>query len=339
MNVNVRVGKPNTAGERSMIKRCTLKDVAQATGLTVNSVSRALHDKDDISKETKKRVAEVAKQLGYVPNHAAAALKRGRGNTVAIVFDNLFNPYYNIMTHYLGQALARAGYDFLTIVEPHEMLGAGLYDKLLSRNVDGVISFLEPGEEFAQKRAAGALPMAVIGRHCDAEGIDYIYTDDVKGGYLASEYLYNKGSRRLAFITDSLNISCARERHEGFLTFVREKKLVGYEMYADGSTYSEAVTKLLDAHPDCDGLFCYNDYIALEALYHLRKRGMERVDVIGYDDIRREFRMPGRYASVAADKAALAGEAVKLVVSRIEGEYEGASRSGMLGVALVEGEE
>ena len=84
-----------------MVKRCTLKDIANATGLTVNSVSHALRDMGDISAETKLRVAEAAKRLGYVPNLAASQIRSGKSLTVAIVFDNLFNPYYNIMTHYL----------------------------------------------------------------------------------------------------------------------------------------------------------------------------------------------------------------------------------------------
>ena len=322
-----------------MIKRCTLRDVAQATGLTVNSVSRALHDKDDISKETKKRVAEVAKKLGYVPNHAAAALKRGRSNTVAIVFDNLFNPYYNIMTHYLGRHLDRFGYDFLTIVEPHEKLGAGMYDKLLSRNVDGVISFLEPSEEFAQKRAAGTLPMTVVGRRCGIDGIDYIYSDDIKGGYLAAEYLYGRGSRDLQFLADSLDISCAKDRLEGFLAFVAEKKLAHGETLSDGRSYSDAVTQMLAERTACDGIFCFNDYIAMEVQHVLRERGLNRIAVIGYDDIQQEFKLPGDYASVAVDKDRLAEGAVELVISRIEGAYDGASRYDALDVYLVEGAE
>ena len=318
-----------------MIKRCTLRDVAQATGLTVNSVSRALHDKDDISKETKKRVAEVAKELGYVPNHAAAALKKGRSNTVAIVFDNLFNPYYNIMTHYLRRHLDRFGYDFLTIVEPHEKLGAAMYDKLLSRNVDGVISFLEPSEEFAQKRAAGTLPMTVIGRGCDIDGSDYIYSDDVKGGYLAAEYLYGRGSRDLQFLADSLEISCAKDRLEGFLAFVTEKGLSHGETLSDGQSYSITVTQMLAERPSCDGIFCFNDYIAMEVQHVLRKRGLNGIAVIGYDNIQQEFKLPGDYASVAVDKNRLAEGAVELVISRIEGAYGGASRYDARDVYLV----
>ena len=80
------------------MKRVTLKDIARETGLTVNSVSHALNDKSDISPATKERVAEAAKRLGYVPNLASSALKKGKSRTLAIVFDNLFNPYYNIMT-------------------------------------------------------------------------------------------------------------------------------------------------------------------------------------------------------------------------------------------------
>ena len=70
-----------------MVKRCTLKDVAIATGLTVNSVSRALHNKSDISEVTKRRVNEAAKRLGYVPDFASVLrfLQHGNSDVAGIV--------------------------------------------------------------------------------------------------------------------------------------------------------------------------------------------------------------------------------------------------------------
>lgn len=318
-----------------MIKRCTLKDIAKATGLTVNSVSRALHDKNDISAETKQRVAEVAKQLGYVPNYAASSLKNGRGNTVAVVFDNLFNPYYNIMMHYIMHELAAVGYDSLTVIEPGERLSAEMYDKLLSRNVDGVISFLEPDENFAEKSAKGRLPLAVIGRHCDIKGIDFIFSDDKRGGYLAAEYLINKGCKNLRFIADSLNISCARDRREGFIKCVTERGLPYGETIMEGQTYSEAIENILQTNPESDGFVCFNDYIALEAQYVLRKRGRRGISVIGYDNIQCEFKIAEEYATISVDKRNLARAAVEMLLDRIEGRYDGESRVKVLDVELI----
>lgn len=322
-----------------MAKRCTLKDVAIATGLTVNSVSRALHNKSDISELTKKRVTETAKRLGYVPNFAASSLKRGKSYTVAILFDNLFNPYYNIMTHYLTKYLANSGYDFLTVIENGEKITESTYEKLLSRNVDGLLSFLEPTEEFGKRAAQAKFPVVVLGRHCAQPQTDYVYTDDVRGGYQAAAYLIGKGCKNLCFLADNLDISCAKEREEGFKKCVTEKGVTGDIVQVRGRTYREMVDEILENYPDCDGIACFNDYIAMSAQYLLQRRDRTDIFVIGYDNIRQEFKVPGDCATISADKDKLAEEAVNLLIQRVEGLYEGASRRRVMEVEVVEYDE
>ena len=322
-----------------MAKRCTLKDVAIATGLTVNSVSRALHNKSDISELTKKRVTEAAKRLGYVPNSAASSLKSGKSYTVAILFDNLFNPYYNIMTYYLSKYLERSGYDFLTVVENGEKITEATFEKLLSRNVDGLLSFLEPSAEFGERAVQGKFPVVVLGRHCAQPQMDYVYTDDVRGGYLAAEYLIGKGCKNLCFLVDDLDISCAKERSEGFEKCVAEKGVRGVTVLMRGHTYGETAQEIMEKYPDCDGVACFNDYIAMSAQYYLQRRGRTDICVIGYDNIRREFKVPGECATVSSDKDELAREAVDLLIQRVEGLYEGASRRRVLDVETVEYDE
>ncbi len=315
-----------------MVKRCTLKDIANATGLTVNSVSHALRDMGDISAETKLRVAEAAKRLGYVPNLAASQIRSGKSLTVAIVFDNLFNPYYNIMTHYLMISLSDKGYDFLTLVDASGNLSQTTLDKLISRNVDGVLSFLEPADGLK----LGKLPMTVIGRHCDFPQIDYVYTDDETGGYLAAQYLAEKGCKHLCYIADNLNVSCSVDRRNGVLRFAAERGAECGEVFMEGQPYSETIGKYLAEHPDCDGIVCFNDYIAMEAQYLLRNCGRADVRVVGYDDIIQEFKLPGAYATVGTDKQKLAKTAIRLLMERINGAYEKESRKQVLGVKLVE---
>ena len=314
-----------------MVKRCTLKDVAIATGLTVNSVSRALHNKSDISEVTKRRVNEAAKRLGYVPNFAASSLKKGKSYTVAILFDNLFNPYYNIMTHYITNHLTQYGYDFLTVIEENEKVCESTYEKLLLRNVDGLLSFLEPGEDFSKRVQQGRFPVTVIGRHSEQPQMDYVYTDDVRGGYIAADYLIDKGCKNLCFLADSLGISCAKERYDGFLNCVQERNAESSIALMEGHSCSEVIDGILRSGA-CDGIVCFNDYIAMETQYLLQSRSREDIRVIGYDNIRQELKLPGNCATVSTDKDALAKTAVNLLIQRVEGLYEGASRQRVMKV-------
>lgn len=318
------------------MKRVTLKDIARETGLTVNSVSHALNDKSDISPATKERVAEAAKRLGYVPNLAASALKKGKSRTLAIVFDNLFNPYYNIMTHYLANAVSACGYDFLTVVEKDgDRLNAATYRNLLARNVDGILSFLEPDKETAKILRGGALPVTMIGRYCELKNIDYIYADDVRGGYAAAEYLISKGAKRLHYLADRMSCSCARERFQGFLECVKEKGVRYSSSEMGNRPYYEVIEKVMEEIPDCDGFVCFNDYIAIEAQY-VASRLRPELKVVGYDDIKEEVKLPGLFASVAIDKEGIAIRAVELLLDRIEGGYSGKGRKVIMPVHIAE---
>ena len=84
----------------------TLADIAKATGLSVNTVSRALKNKDDISRETCERVQKVAREMGYVRNYIASSLRSGRTKTIAMIAGSMMNPFYAILGDLIRWALA-----------------------------------------------------------------------------------------------------------------------------------------------------------------------------------------------------------------------------------------
>ena len=90
--------------------KCTLADVAKACGVATYTVSRAINDKKDISKETKERILKVAKEMGYTTNVTAKNLRVGNSNTIAIVYDDFENPYYNSLIKKISYKLNEAGY-------------------------------------------------------------------------------------------------------------------------------------------------------------------------------------------------------------------------------------
>ena len=96
-----------------MQKRVRLVDVAKAVGCSVNSVSRALMDAPDISEKTKKIIRKTAEELGYIPNMAAASLKKGNSKIIGILYDDLLNPYYNTVIYYLEMILSKKNYSII----------------------------------------------------------------------------------------------------------------------------------------------------------------------------------------------------------------------------------
>ena len=95
--------------------RVTIKDVARIAMVTPQTVSRALRDAPDIAESTKTRVLEIASNLNYVKNSTASALRRGSTRLIGIIYDNLINLYFSVMTDFIQFCLKERGYSMLTI--------------------------------------------------------------------------------------------------------------------------------------------------------------------------------------------------------------------------------
>ena len=124
-----------------MNKRITIKDIAKISGCSANCVSRALMDASDISEKTKDKIRRIADEIGYVYNRNAASLRSGKSRTVGILFDNLLNPFYYIMTNYIWEYLHGEGYTIITFKNDFAVFDEEIVRQILSNNVDGLLSF------------------------------------------------------------------------------------------------------------------------------------------------------------------------------------------------------
>ena len=210
-------------------KRVTIKDIARETGFTAQAVSRALRNKEDISEKTKEIIRQAAEKLGYIKNNIATNLRSGHTNTVAIVYDNITNPYFSIMTRYLQFYLRKEGYVLLIFTADSYFLDISVFNNIVSCNVAGIISFLDVDENIAKLSIQHNLPIIALGRK-SVEGVSWITTSDEKGGMLAARYLLEQGCKNILHITYSLKMLCAKDRYSGFIQEIKKqiKKTVAY---------------------------------------------------------------------------------------------------------------
>lgn len=301
-----------------MSKRITIKDVATAAGISPQAVSRALRGADDISEQTKERVRSIAESLNYVKNSAACSLRSGGTKMIALVYDNPINLYFSYMTAYLYESLKARGYSILTMVEPVRRFSAGLYLSVLSRNVDGVLSFLEPDEETGRLIEVYGVPVVLVGRRSDVGNVDCVYTDDKKGGRAAARYLMERGAKKIVCFSENLDLTCARDRFEGFKAELTQAGLFDKDLcfFLDGGKASERWAEFLSSGRSFDGVFCFSDFLAYETICILSARGIN-VPVVGYDDVREKIPLPGPIPSVGSDKRGIAEASVELLLDRI----------------------
>ena len=91
-------------------RRCTLQDIADRTGYTVNTVSRALKNKSDISAATREYIRQAADEMGYIRNQMASSLRSGHTKTLGVVVGGMSNPYDGVMTDAIQNVAAEYGY-------------------------------------------------------------------------------------------------------------------------------------------------------------------------------------------------------------------------------------
>ncbi len=319
--------------------RVTMYDVAQAANVTPQTVSRAFRNTPDISDETRDKILKIAAELNYVMNNTASSLRGGNSRLIVVVYDNLKNVYFSIMVDYLQNCLREKGYSILMLSVHHALFDRSTYEFAVSHNAAGVVSFLEPEAETEECVAKFKIPVLIVGRRSPIKTMDYIRSDDSEGGRLAAERLAMRGVKKFAFLTIDMHVTCAYDRCKGFSEeVVRRGYAAPMVVDAYARPLEESLIKLFaNADTAPEGIFCFNDMIAFELLYHIERLGLPKVYIVGFDCVQQEVLIPGRLTSLSTDKFALASRAAEMIVSAIESKRCG-GEGETLGVYLVEGE-
>ena len=154
-------------------KKVTLKDIAARTGLSVNTVSRVLNKKPYYTKEVEERVSAACKELGYIVDMNASGLRSGSTRTVAILYDDLVNPFYSYTTDIISKRLEEHGYNSIMFSNNNRSPYADyeLMRAVYSRKPDGVLSFLEPTEDLVPFIQNSGVPFVIFGRDGSPYGI------------------------------------------------------------------------------------------------------------------------------------------------------------------------
>jgi LacI family transcriptional regulator len=309
------------------LQKVTLKDIARETGYSTNTVSRALKDKDDISESTKSHIKDVARRMGYIPNNVASSLRSGLTKTIAVILSDISNPYFSIMAKHIEIAARKYDYTIFVINsgEDYYLEEKAIYSAL-SKRVDGIILFpVQEDNKDIKFLKESQIPFVILGRYFEDIQTDYLITDDVKGGYLATKHLIECGRERILFLNGPSYVSCARQREKGYMQALKEK---GIEVDPDllkrvsittGSAYS-AVKEVLKSNLKFSGIFAFSDVIAWEVAYALEQSGInipEDVGLVGYDNIQSQLYFPYEITTVDTSKEIMAYKAVEVLMRRI----------------------
>lgn len=317
--------------------RVTLADIAQACGVSPATVSLALRGNPLVNSATRARIQAEVRRQGYVYNRSAANLRRQVSSSVALVVNDLSNPFFAEFASGVDERLATAGYITLlgSTSESVERQNAVLRS-LMEHCPAGVI--LSPAEH-SEGQALGPLfgghtPVVVFNREVPGGNWDFLVCDNRAGARAATEHLLGLGHTRIAFVGGHAGSSSCRERRAGYLDAMWD---AGLEPAA-GWLIECAPTRLEGARagaglpervPEASAAVCYNDIVALGLMSGLAGRGRrigEDFAVTGFDDIPEASVVSPALTTLAVGPRALGRWSADLVLRRVESSDQSAER-------------
>ena len=277
-----------------MKNRPTMRDVAKATGFSVNTVSRALNHKPDVNEETRKTIVEAATKMGYRPNKLARSLRSNKTHTIGVIVADIANPYFGALVKGVEKEARKRRYSviLLNTDEDYERECEAI-QVVLEERVDGIIISPTQKETGTVKNLLQlGIPFVLFGRRFSDLKTNYVVTDDVHGGFLATEHLISLGHRRIGMINGPIHISSAKERFQGYQEALERYGLkpdqplvtAGAVTMEDGY---EVAKSLLNKNPRPTAIFAFSDFVSFGVMKAIREAGLkvpEDISVVGYDD-------------------------------------------------------
>lgn len=279
-----------------------MKDIARDLGVSVVTVSKVLRNHSDISEETRERVLARIKEVDYRPNIAARSLVTGRTYLVGLVVPSLLHPFFAEIAKAISENLRERGY-YLIISSSEEdpELEEQEINHLLERRLDAlIVASCRSSLDLFQRIEREDTPYILIDRSFEALAANFVGVDDETVGVLATQHLIDIGCQRIAHIRGP-ETSPGKQRLQGYKRTLEHNGMRAMPEYiiaqpkGDVDTRqrgAEAMRQLLQLDPRPDGVFCFNDPLAIGAMNCILDQGLripEDVALIGcgnlnYDD-------------------------------------------------------
>ncbi|MGX9966178.1 LacI family DNA-binding transcriptional regulator [Roseomonas sp. F4] len=273
-------------------RHATATDVARLAGVSQSAVSRAFTPGASIAEETRERVAEAARQLGYRPNAIARSLTTRRSRIIGVAASYLQNHFYPDVLEALSRGLQARGYQMLLFMPDAGRHADPQLQEVLAWRVDALIlASTTLSSELADQCQAAGIPVLLFNRTSRAASVSSVTGENLRGGRLIAEFLVAGGHRRLGFLAGIENSSTSRDRESGFCGWLQENghppplREVGLYQFEEAS----AAARRLLARPDRpDAIFCGNDHMATAvaevARHEFGLRIPRDLSLVGFDD-------------------------------------------------------
>lgn len=312
------------------MKRVTIKDLAKELSISVSTVSRALSGDSNIKKETRERVVQAARAMGYLRNTVAANLKSGRTQTIGLLVPEMVTPYSSSVIKGIQQVLKK---DHIKLIVAEsgesweeERENIAMLERFM---VDGIIvnicNYNENRSEYVRLQQQG-MPLVFFDRLPHKMGVSKVVIDDYIKSFFLVEYLIAHGHKRIVYLQGPDHVYNSVERARGYHDALAKHHLSPCPelVIQHGLTFDDghaAVRELMDKGVDFDAILAFTDTLAIGALNELRAQGIsvpEDVAVAGFSGTVLSTIVTPALTTVEAPLEEMGVNTAKLILERIE---------------------
>ncbi|MCP4414144.1 MAG: LacI family transcriptional regulator [Gammaproteobacteria bacterium] len=328
-----------------MKKSITIDEIATIAKVSKSTVSKALNNRADIGKETKKRILEIARQHEFIPHPFGKGLKSKITENIGVIFCREVlpisaNPFYSRVLEGVEAETA--------INNRNLMLQFGTEGRIKDvpkmireRQIDGVILIGNMTFDFIDLIKSKNIPLVLIDPQFETDSCSQIVMDNEHGAFLAIQYLIKMGHRRIGFISGDINRLSFKQRYSGYIKAMKQYSLdIDNDLIATGGMENgyEYTKKLLSAEEPPTAIFSTNDtnaHFGYKAARDLGLKIPEDISFIGFDDIDMSHMISPPLTTIKAYKEELGSIAVRVLLKKIE-KSEIRNHTNIIPVRLVE---
>lgn len=314
-------------------KRITIRDVAEAAGVSTQTVSRVANAHPDVASDTREHVQAIIEKLGYQPSKLARSLIQGQSYTLGVVSFGLRLYGPSLLLEGVQEAAVKQGYSLmLKILENAEAYDAEkILQDILSYHVDGILwAVPEIGQNrdwIQQALHHISIPIVFLNVQPRPNLITAVI-DNKHGGHIATQHLIDQGRQNIGIITGPMEWWEARQRELGWREALAANGRFVDESYITNGDWTpssgeRSIQMLLEWHPEMDAVFVCNDQMALGAMKVAQQMGRQipqDLAVIGFDDIPEAPYFSPALSTIRQDIAEMGCQGVKQLLTLIHNE-------------------
>ncbi|WCO03389.1 LacI family DNA-binding transcriptional regulator [Psychroserpens ponticola] len=327
----------------------TLKQLAEQLNVSISTVSKALHNSEEISPDTIVRVKALAKHLNYKPNKVAISLKNSKTNTIGVIIPDILNHFFAKALLAIEKEASKQGYNIITCLSNEKKTKEINSLNLLSNgSVDGFIMSIAEETQVANNVdhinaiLLQNIPVVLFDRVSDNIACDKVIIDDFGAAYEATKHLLSEGRKHIVLIGDIQDLSVGKLRVNGYAEALKEtsnyiNEPVVVSINKD-NLIDETIQDVFKKHPSVDGIISIDNtsgVVALQKAQKLNYNIPKDLSIIGFSDENvLQFTDP-KLTTISQHTLDIGKASVKLLLDRLNNKKQIASKTKTIKTKLV----